>query len=214
MLEALPVLRTKTAHRRNGDLVEGGEAGELMRAPIACILVFCVTAVGAVAQQAGRPGKPGTVAHVDLARYAGQWYEVARFPNRFQNQCVGDVVVFYALRQDGRVDVTNTCRTKDGSRDEAKGVARVVADDGSNARLKVRFAPAFLTWLPMVWGDYWILALADDYSYAIVGDPGRDYLWFLSRTPAISDELYESLRERAAAQGFDVARLQRTINGA
>jgi apolipoprotein D and lipocalin family protein len=184
-----------------------------MRALMAFVLVFCGAAAAArAAHGADTHGKPDTVPHVDLARYAGQWYEVARFPNRFQDQCAGDVVVFYALRQDGRIDVTNTCRTTDGSRDEATGIARVVSDDGSNARLKVRFAPAFLTWLPMVWGDYWILALADDYSYAIVGDPGRKYLWFLSRTPVISDALYESLREKAAAQGFDTTRLQRTVN--
>jgi len=155
---------------------------------------------------------PRTVSRVDLSRYAGRWYEVARFPNRFQDQCAGDVVATYSLRPDGRIDVVNTCRKNDGTRDGANGVARVVAEDGSNSKLKVRFAPAYLSWLPAVWGDYWILDLGDDYTHAIVGDRNREYLWFLSRTPTISVELYDTLKKRAAAQGFDVSRLRQTEN--
>jgi apolipoprotein D and lipocalin family protein len=184
-----------------------------MQSPVPPIVLLCALAAPAgVHSAAPARGTPETVAHVDLARYAGRWYEVARFPNRFQDHCAGDVVVFYELRQDGRIDVVNTCRTSDGSRDEARGVARVVSKDGSNSKLKVRFAPRFLTWLPFVWGDYWILERADDYSHAIVGDADRQYLWFLSRTPVIDDELYERLRDRAAEQGFEVSRLQRTVN--
>ena len=118
--------------------------------------------------RAQTPAPVRTVPFVDLDRYAGDWFEIARFPNRFQRQCVGDVRASYARRPDGRLDVVNRCRTADGQT-EARGVARIV-DERTFARLKVRFAPAWLSWLPLVWGDYWIIGLAADYSWAVVGD--------------------------------------------
>lgn len=153
-----------------------------------------------------------TVGRVDLDRYAGVWHEVARFPNRFQDQCVADVVATYTRRDDGRIDVVNRCRLADGGIDEAAGVARVV-DTATNAKLKVRFAPAWLSWLPMVWGDYWIVGLADDYSWATVGSPDRKYLWILSRTPALDASSLEAAKEAARANGFDIGRLQMTGAG-
>jgi apolipoprotein D and lipocalin family protein len=146
-----------------------------------------------------------TVPFVDLDRYAGDWFEVARFPNRFQRQCVGDVRASYARRADGRVDVLNQCRTDD-RRIEARGIARVV-DDRTFARLKVRFAPAWLAFLPIVWGDYWIIGLAEDYSWAVVGSPDREYLWILARTPRLDDESTAAALAIARANGFDVERL-------
>ena len=178
----------------------------MLAAAGAALLIMSASSV------AGEP--PRTVPSVDLDRYVGRWYEVARFPNRFQRHCVGDVSAEYTRRPDGRIDVLNTCRTADGGREDAAGIARVVSEDGSNSKLKVRFAPAFLSWLPAVWGDYWIIDLAPDYSHAIVGDPARKYLWFLSRTPSVSEALYAALKERAAAQGFDVSRLEPTVNRA
>lgn len=150
-----------------------------------------------------------TVPHVDLDRYLGQWYEIARFPNRFQKKCAGEVRATYAKRTDGRIDVINECRTSDGSVTKAPGVARVV-DEKTRARLKVRFAPAALSFLPFVWGDYSIIGLADDYSWATVGAPNRGYLWILSRTPSLSDTDYAAAVERARANGFDTSRLVRT----
>jgi apolipoprotein D and lipocalin family protein len=149
-----------------------------------------------------------TVPRVDLQRYAGDWFEIARFPNRFQRRCVGDVRASYALRADGKVDVVNRCRTEKGVID-ARGLARIV-DDRSNARLEVRFAPAFLSWLPAVWGDYWVIGLAPDYSWAVVGDPQREYLWILSRTPQLGAEALAAARAAARDNGFDVDRLQAT----
>jgi apolipoprotein D and lipocalin family protein len=111
----------------------------------------------------------------------------------------------YARRPDGRVDVVNRCRTA-GGETEARGVARIV-DDRTFARLKVRFAPAWLSFLPLVWGDYWVIGLATDYSWAVVGDPSRDYLWTLGRTPQLADEPTTAARAAARNNGFDVERL-------
>ena len=146
-----------------------------------------------------------TVAIVDLDRYAGDWFEIARFPNRFQRQCVCDVRATYARRPDGRVDVVNRCRTAEGET-EARGVARIV-DEQTFAKLKVRFAPGWLSWLPMVWGDYWVIGLATDYTWAVVGDPSREYLWILSRTPQLDDGSAALARAAARDNGFDVERL-------
>jgi apolipoprotein D and lipocalin family protein len=150
---------------------------------------------------------------VDLNRYSGEWFEVARFPNRFQRQCAGDVMASYARRPDGRIDVINRCRTTDGTMTEARGIARV-ADVDTFAKLKVRFAPAVLSFLPFVWGDYWILGLSSDYSWATVGSPDRDYLWILARTPAIDADAYAAALAAAQANGFDVKRLVKTRHNA
>ena len=150
-----------------------------------------------------------TVDHVDLDRYLGDWFEIARFPNSFQRDCAGDVRASYARREDGRIDVINRCRDAAGGVSEAHGVARVV-DDATSAKLEVRFAPAFLSFLPFVWGDYWILGLAEDYSWAVVGSPDRDYLWILARTPTVGDRAYEAALDAARQNGFDVSRLATT----
>jgi apolipoprotein D and lipocalin family protein len=149
-----------------------------------------------------------TVARVDLQRYLGTWYELAKYPNWFQKSCTGDVRAEYVRRDDGRLDVINRCRTADGQT-EAIGVARVV-DATSSAKLKVRFAPAALSFLPFVWGDYWVLGLADDYSWAVVGSPDRKYLWILSRTPALSDDEWHAAMTAVTSNGFDELRLVRT----
>ena len=145
-----------------------------------------------------------TVGDVDLARYAGQWHEVAKYPNRFQQQCVGDTTATYALRDDGKVSVANRCRTRDGY-EEVSGVARRV--DGRTDRLQVSFLPVALRWLPIGWGDYWVIELAPDYRYAVVGEPSRQYLWVLSRTPALSPEDRRAIEARLPAHGYDPARL-------
>ncbi len=153
-----------------------------------------------------------TVAFVDLERYAGDWYEVARFPNRFQRQCAGDVKATYVRRPDGRIDVVNSCRNAGGTTSVARGVARV-ADAATRAKLKVRFAPAALSFLPFVWGDYWILGLGDRYQWALVGSPDRQYLWILSRTPELDQPSFAAAEARARENGFDTARLVRTKQG-
>ena len=165
--------------------------------------------VSATLQPAAPRAEPvRTVPAVDLDRYVGDWFEIARFPNRFQRECVGGVRARYTRRPDGRIDVLNQCRTEDG-RTEAAGIARVV-DGRTFARLKVRFAPAALSFLPFVWGDYWIIGLADDYSWAVVGSPDREYLWILARTARLDEQSLAAARKAAAANGFDVSRLAQT----
>jgi apolipoprotein D and lipocalin family protein len=153
------------------------------------------------------------VASVDLPRYAGLWYEVARLPNRFEEKCAGDVTAEYTLGEKGRIRVVNRCRKRDGKMAEAVGEARLADRGGPNSRLKVRFAPAFLSFLPAVWGDYQIIDLAPDYSHAVVGAPDRKYLWVLSRNPRMDEAAYLRLLESARSQGFDVSRMIRTRHG-
>jgi len=149
------------------------------------------------------------VNNLDPARYAGEWFEIARLPNRFQNQCAGDVVARYRSRPSGGFDVINRCRKADGTVSEAAGVARPVANAPSSV-LQVRFAPAFLSFLPQVWGDYQVMALDDAHTHAVVGTPDRKYLWVLSRTPTLDDAVYANLISVARNQGFDVSNVMRT----
>jgi apolipoprotein D and lipocalin family protein len=167
--------------------------------------VLAVVALSATVQPAMR-----TVDSVSLERYAGTWYEIARLPNKFQNRCAGNVTASYRLRPDGRIDVLNRCRTSSGEIDEALGIARLASKNGPNTRLKVRFAPAILSFLPMVWGDYWILGLAPDYHWAVVGEPSRQYLWILARTPDLPRSAMEQAREIARMNGYDLTPLQLT----
>jgi apolipoprotein D and lipocalin family protein len=176
-------------------------------------LLFLAVALSASPAAAQPPAPVQPVPEVDLDRYVGRWYEIARYPNTLQRDCTGDVVVSYALRPDGRVDVRNLCATAQGAI-EAVGVARRADPGGPASVLEVRFAPAVLSFLPAVWGDYWILDLAPDYSTAVVGDPTRTYLWFLSRTPLIDGPTYARLIDAARRQGFDVDRLVRTPQSA
>jgi|SRR5689334_10852893 apolipoprotein D and lipocalin family protein len=146
-----------------------------------------------------------TVQHVDPARYAGTWYEIASFPQRFQRGCTATTAT-YTLRPDGDLDVLNRCNkgSLDGEEKSARGRARVV-DRATNAKLEVSFFRPF-------WGDYWIVDLAEDYSYAVVGHPGRDYLWILGRAPQMSGETYGAIVERLRAQGYETSRLVRTLH--
>ncbi len=160
-----------------------------------------------------KPAPLDVVPSVDLDRYAGVWYEVARLPNRFEEKCVGDVTAEYSLKDDGGLKVVNRCRKKDGKVTEANGEARRADEDGPNSRLEVRFAPSFLSFLPFAWGDYQIMELAPDYTYAVVGAPDRKYLWVLARTPRLDEATYLRLLEAARSQGFDVSRMIRTRHG-
>lgn len=145
-----------------------------------------------------------TVSRVDLPRYVGTWYEIASYPHRFQRGCVASRAV-YTLRDDGTLGVTNECRqdTLDGPLRGVTGRARV-ADPVTGAKLKVSFFRPF-------WGDYWIIDLDADYRWAVVGHPSRKYLWILSRTRALDEALYQQILARLPAQGYDPARLLKTL---
>ncbi|MDQ7744364.1 lipocalin family protein [Hydrogenophaga pseudoflava] len=155
---------------------------------------------------------PPTVARLDLARYAGTWYEQARLPTRHERACEGQPRAHYTPMRasDGPgLLVTNECCDRQGRVRQAHGVGRAVAG-GGGARLQISFAPAWLRWLPGVWADLWVLHVdetASDYRVALVGSPGRDGLWLLSRTPRLAAPERQRLVNMAAALGYDIGRL-------
>lgn len=153
-----------------------------------------------------------TVASVDINKYSGKWYEIAKYPNKFQKQCVGNTTATYSLKQNGKIEVLNECLTKDGTVDVAKGEAKI-ADKATNAKLKVRFAPKFLSFLPMVWGDYWIMDLEPNYEYVVIGEPKREYFWILSRKPEMDDATFQAILRNAEEQGFNPAKVERSPQG-
>jgi len=169
----------------------------VVAAGLALLCVLLVT-VGRSMAASGAPPL-ATVQQVDLKRYMGEWYEIARIPHRFQEGCVGSGAS-YSLLPDGEVRVINRCRDeKSGELREATGRAWVV-DPATNARLKVSFFWPFR-------GDYWIIDLGASYEYAVVGAPNRDYLWILARSPQMDPAVYEGILERARQKGFDTSRL-------
>ncbi|WP_309753012.1 lipocalin family protein [Novosphingobium sp.] len=159
-----------------------------------CATLFSKHPVGN--QAVPQPAKP-----VELSRYLGRWYEVARYERGFQKDCDG-VSADYALRDDGMIAVINTCRKPDGAIKQAKGKAKVV-DTATGAKLKVSFFGPF-------YGDYWVLDHADDYSWAIVGEGSGRYLWLLSRDASPGQARIDAMIARAGAMGYDTAMLRIT----
>lgn len=150
-----------------------------------------------------------TIATLDVPRYLGSWYEIAKFPNWFQRKCTSDTQADYSLKPDGSLQVLNRCRQADGQITEALGAARQIGDT-SSPKLKVRFAPAWLSFIPAVWGNYWVIDLDTDYQLAAVSEPSREYLWILSRTPQVTPQAYAALLDRLTKQGFDTRKLEIT----
>lgn len=172
-------------------------------ARLAAAVFACALAAPAIHAATPLP----TVPALDVDRYLGVWHEIARYPNRFQEQCASDVTATYTRNADGTLGVVNACRKAGGETMRARGQARMVTPP---ATLAVRFAPAWLAWLPLVWGDYWVIDLADDYRYAVVGEPSREYLWVLARGPQLADADWQRIVARLPALGYDPARLVRT----
>ncbi|MBU0681107.1 MAG: lipocalin family protein [Proteobacteria bacterium] len=148
-----------------------------------------------------------TVHQVDIARYAGRWYEIARYPHSFEAGC-SSVTADYSLQADGTIKVVNQCILADagGKQKKAEGKAKIV-DKASNAKLKVSFFWPF-------YGKYWIVKLDEDYQYAVVAEPSRKYVWILARTPHVARDLYDRLVADIASLGYDPARLIRTEHAA
>jgi apolipoprotein D and lipocalin family protein len=163
--------------------------------------LLALTAPASAGEKNDRPLE--TVASVDLERYLGRWYEIASYPAWFQKSCTA-VTADYSMREDGLIEVVNSCRKGglDGKLKASRGRAKVV-DETTRAKLSVSFFGPF-------WGPYWIIDLDPDYQWAVVGVPKRKYLWILSRTPQMSETLYEEILSRLPAQGYDPARLERT----
>jgi len=145
-----------------------------------------------------------TVPYVDLKKYAGKWHEIASFPQRFQKGCTSTTAT-YTLTDKNYVVVENSCNkdSVDGKESSVQGKAFVEANSG-NAKLKVQFFWPFK-------GKYWIIDLADDYSYAVVGHPNRKYLWILSRTAIMDEDIYQQIIARTKEKGFDISKIKRTI---
>ena len=182
-----------------------------MKRIIALILTVILATLSLIAQS-GIQSPVKTVAAVDLNRYAGQWYEIAKYPNKFQDQCVANTTATYTIKSQGKIEVLNRCMKKDGTVDDAKGEAKVI-DKVSKAKLEVRFAPKFLSFLSAVWGDYWIIDLPSDYSYSVIGTPDRKYFWILSREAKMDDSTYQAILRRAEQQGFNPAKVVKTPQG-
>lgn len=160
-----------------------------------------MTAFSLFALSADSPRKPlELVPQLDLDRYLGRWYEIARFDQWFEKDLFGTTAT-YSLRKDGKIAVVNAGRkgSLDGKLKEAHAVAWR-PDEAIPGALKVSF-------FPFTSGDYLVFALGGDYRWALVGDDSRSYLWFLSREPEVSDGLYAEMKELAVAQGYDLSRL-------
>jgi len=139
-----------------------------------------------------------TVSRVDLSRYVGKWYEIARYPNWFEKDGDANVTAEYTPRPDGKITVVNSCRRADATK-TSKGEAKI-EDKATNAKLKVAFFKPF-------YGNYWIIDLAPDYSFAVVGEPSRKYLWILSRSPQMGEETYKEITRRVQELGYDPIKL-------
>lgn len=161
----------------------------------------------ATAQQADQAVQ--AIASLDVPRYLGTWYEIAKFPNWFQKKCVSNTKAVYTAKPDGNLRVLNSCKTAGGETSEAEGLARQIGAKDS-PKLEVRFAPEWLSFLPLVWGDYWVIDLDSQYQVAAVSDPRREYLWVLSRMPQLDPKVYADLLQRLKQQQFDIQKLELT----
>ncbi len=180
------------------------------RASLISILGLLLIGLGSsqvMAQQGDQSVK--TIAALDVPRYLGTWYEIAKFPNWFQKKCVSNTKAVYTAKPDGNLRVLNSCKTATGETSEAEGLARQIGAKDS-PKLEVRFAPEWLSFLPLVWGDYWVIDLDPQYQVAAVSDPRREYLWVLSRSPQLDPKVYADLLQRLMQQQFDIQKLELT----
>ena len=174
--------------------------------PIALVGGAIAACAIAMSCQAAQPMT--VVPQVDLQRYQGTWYEIARLPMFFERKCVRDVTAHYTLNADKTVAVLNQCSDKHGTPKQARGQATVGA---SISQLKVTFLPKGLRGLPLGKADYWILKLdgtpEQGYTVALVGEPRRRYMWILSRTPTLDSATLNAFIQAAQAQGYDTSKL-------
>jgi apolipoprotein D and lipocalin family protein len=171
---------------------------------LCCILAAWVPLASAQAPSNEAPPAPlEAITSLDVARYMGTWYEVAKYPNWFQKRCIANTSATYAAQPNGMLQVLNRCQKEDGSMSEALGAAKQVGEANS-PKLEVRFAPAWLSFLPFVWGNYWVIDLDPQYQLAAVSEPSRKYLWILSRSKIVEPKAYEALLQRLKEKGFNL----------
>ena len=153
------------------------------------------------------------ISSLDLQRYQGTWYEIAKYPNKFQAMCIKSTSAQYAIQASGTVSVSNSCTDKTGATNKVVGEARLVGADKNpqSATLQVRFAPAWLSWLPIVWGDYWVIAIDPQYQWSIVSEPKREFLWVLSRSKQLDANTWATIEAQIKRAGLDVSKLEKTI---
>ena len=146
-----------------------------------------------------------SAAHVDLDRFVGSWFEIARLPDKQDKECVSDARATYARTEDG-LRLLSLCRRADGSIRRSTGRAKLT-DDATQSRFKISYSSPTLDVLPFLWSDYTIIDVADDYSTAIVGAADRKHLWLLARQPAVDEAGRQDFLNKARAQGFDTSAL-------
>ncbi|GMU71897.1 MAG: hypothetical protein AMXMBFR42_13560 [Burkholderiales bacterium] len=188
-------------------------AAPLRRTPRLTLAAVAALAVLAPTIAPARAQPLETVRRVDTERYAGVWHEIARLPYKMEERCVADVTTAFVRRGMTTFDIETRCRRADGSWETDAGIVRI-QDTATNAKMEIRFLPLALAWWPFAWSDYWILDLAPDYSYALVGAPARDALWILARHPVLETVVVERLVAKARALGFPVDKLIRSQSAA
>lgn len=180
---------------------------------ITSIAFFSIAATAQTPSPASQP--LATVQSIDLQRYQGVWHQVALYPNKFQKSCASNTRAQYTPQDGGTVQVINLCRTVDGKEMSVVGQARAATatilsnNQLTPPQLQVRFAPPWLSWLPFVWGDYWVIQIANDYRYAVVGEPKREFLWVLARETQLSTADWSAIEARLKEQGYDPTQLVR-----
>jgi len=138
-----------------------------------------------------------TVEHVQIDKYLGTWYEIARYEHSFEVGC-SDVSARYSLKENGKINVINSCTKEDGTISKAIGEAYVT--DETNSKLKVTFFWPF-------YGDYWVITLGENYEYVVIGEPAREYFWILSRKKSLDESIKKEILSSLPALGYDETKL-------
>ncbi len=156
------------------------------------------------------------ISSLDLQKYKGRWFEIAKYPNRFQAMCIKSTSAQYSLNENG-VAVLNTCTTDKNEATQALGQARAVGkisgESLSPAQLEVAFAPTWIRWLPMVWGNYWVVAIDPNYRWSLVSEPKREFAWILARESKLSEADKQAVLAAVRAAGLDEKKLEWTLHG-
>ena len=181
----------------------------MLRNSIKIFVIVFIYFFAIIAQNDKIQTSPRTVNYVNLQRYAGLWYEIAKIPNSFQDQCAYGTTAEYIIDEVGAIKVINKCYEDDGNLDVADGVANIV-DKKTNAKLEVSFV-SFLGIRPF-WGDYWIIGIDEEYKYAVIGHPKRKYGWILSRTPTLPNDELNYIFELLRQQGYNPKNFEFTIH--